>query len=97
MSASCHHCNQCFLPLEYPRVSNAEVISDRILSVVFTNQEVRDYDISKLLEKPRFAPLRQPVFFSRFTLEPGGYGIVWNDTIDLSEYELWKNGTLPHL
>jgi hypothetical protein len=22
----------------------------------------------------------------------GGYGISWNDEIDLSEYELWTNG-----
>jgi hypothetical protein len=41
-----------------------------------------------------FAPLRQPGFFRSFNLEPGGFGIVWNDDVDLSEYELWKNGTI---
>jgi hypothetical protein len=25
-------------------------------------------------------------------VDPGGYGISWNDHIDLSEYELWTNG-----
>jgi len=25
-------------------------------------------------------------------VDPGGYGISWNDNIDLSEYELWTNG-----
>ncbi len=39
-----------------------------------------------------FAPLRQPAFFKNFKIEQGGYGIVWNEDIDLSEYELWKNG-----
>ncbi len=43
-----------------------------------------------------FAPLRQPAFFKNFKVEHGGYGIVWNEDIDLSEYELWKNGmTVP--
>ena len=42
-----------------------------------------------------FAPLRQPTFFKSFTLESGGYGIVWNEDIDISEYELWKHGVTP--
>jgi hypothetical protein len=41
---------------------------------------------------PLFAPLRQPAFFKNFKVEKGVYGIVWNEDIDLSEYELWKNG-----
>ncbi|XGB42574.1 MAG: DUF2442 domain-containing protein [Nodosilinea sp. LVE1205-7] len=59
--------------------------------IEFTNQEVKVYDIRHLLENPTFAPLRQPLFFRTFQVEPGGYGIVWNDDIDLSEYELWQN------
>ncbi|MCF2145869.1 hypothetical protein IQ276_005215 [Desmonostoc muscorum LEGE 12446] len=36
-------------------------------------------------------PSTQPTnFLNRIVL--GGYGIVWNEEIDLSEYELWKNG-----
>jgi hypothetical protein len=41
-----------------------------------------------------FSPLRQPAFFKNFKVEPGGYAIVWNEEIDLSEYELWKNGVI---
>lgn len=26
-------------------------------------------------------------------VEEGGYAIYWNEDIDISEYELWKNGT----
>lgn len=81
--------------MEYPKICGAKAVSDRILRVTFTNQTIKDYDISPLLEKPLFAPLRQPVFFKSFTLEPGGYGIVWNEDIDISEYELWRHGTAP--
>jgi hypothetical protein len=39
-----------------------------------------------------FAPLRNASFFKNFRIESGGYGLVWNEDIDISEYELWKNG-----
>lgn len=25
-------------------------------------------------------------------VDPGGYGISWNDELDMSEYELWTKG-----
>ncbi|NJK69667.1 MAG: DUF2442 domain-containing protein [Oscillatoriales cyanobacterium RU_3_3] len=74
------------------RIVSAKAIDDRTLIVKFTNRESRKYDISKLLDKPMFAPLRNLVFFRSFSIEPGGYGLVWNEDIDLSEYELWQNG-----
>ena len=39
-----------------------------------------------------FSPLRQPAFFRNFTVEPGEYAIVWNEEIDISEYEIWQHG-----
>jgi hypothetical protein len=77
--------------MSYPRICQAKAIDDRTLMIEFTNQEVKEYDILHLLENPLFAPLRQPAFFKNLKVENGGYGIVWED-IDLSEYELWKNG-----
>ncbi|MCC3422425.1 MAG: DUF2442 domain-containing protein [Microcoleus sp. PH2017_01_SCD_O_A] len=64
----------------------------RTLVIEFTNHEVKQYNIVHLLKNLMFAPLRQPAFFKNFKVEQGGYGIVWNEDIDLSEYELWKNG-----
>lgn len=78
--------------MEYPRISKAKAIDNHTLMIEFTNQEVKTYDILHLLENPVFALLRQPAFFKSFRIEPGGYGIVWNEDLDLSEYELWRNG-----
>jgi hypothetical protein len=78
--------------MQYPRISKAQAIDNHTLVIEFTNQEVKQYDIRPLLDNPMFAPLRQPAFFKAFQVEPGGYGIVWNEDIDLSEYELWKHG-----
>lgn len=76
-----------------PRIVSAQAIDNRILIVKFTNHEIRKYDISKLLDNPMFAPLCNLGFFRNFRIEPGGYGLVWNEEIDISEYELWQNGT----
>ncbi len=78
--------------MKYPGICKAKAINDHNLIIEFTNQEVKKYDILHLLENPLFAPLSQPAFFKNFKVEKGGYGIVWNEDIDLSEYELWKNG-----
>ncbi|XHX77637.1 MAG: DUF2442 domain-containing protein [Stenomitos frigidus ULC029] len=78
--------------MKYPRIYKANAIDATTLVIEFTNQEIKKYDIRHLLENPMFALLRQPAFFKNFTVEPRGYGIVWNEEIDLSEYELWKNG-----
>lgn len=78
--------------MKYPKIYKARAIDDHTLVIEFTNQEVKQYDVQHLLEMPMFVPLRQPAFLKNFEVEPGGYGIVWNADIDLSEYELWKNG-----
>jgi hypothetical protein len=65
------------------RIVSAKAIDDQTLMVKFTNLEIRKYDISKL---------RNPGFFRNFRVELGGYGLVWNEDIDISEYELWQNG-----
>ena len=41
-----------------------------------------------------FSPLQQPALFKNFKVEREGYGIVWNEEIDISEYEIWKNGVM---
>lgn len=78
--------------MSYPKIVRAETIGERIIRVEFTNRDIKDYDISSLIESPMFAPLQQPAFFRNFQIEPGGYSLVWNDDIDISEYELWIKG-----
>ena len=75
-----------------PTIVSAQIIDDLTLLIEFSQSEFKKYDISQLLSKEMFAPLRNPCFFKNFKIESGGYGLVWNEDIDISEYELWKNG-----
>ena len=78
--------------MKHPRIVSAQPIDDLTLIVKFTNNEFKRYDISQLFDNPMFSLLKNPAFFRDFIIEPGGYGLVWNEEIDISEYELWQNG-----
>jgi len=75
-----------------PRITSATAIGSTQLLVAFEDGSKRLYDCGSLLEQPPFQLLRTPAFFRAVCVDPGGYGVSWNDAMDLSEYELWTNG-----
>jgi len=80
--------------MKYPKITAAKIIDDQTLLVEFSNREKKKYTITKLLDKPMFLPLKNPAFFKNFTVDSSGCAIIWNEDIDLSEYEIWKNGSI---
>ncbi len=75
-----------------PRILEVAPAGDLKLRVRFDNGQVRIYDCGALLAREAFRRLEIPAFFRAVRVDPGGYGISWNDDLDLSEYELWTNG-----
>ncbi len=78
----------------FHKVKNVAAISDFRLSVQFSEGVTKIYDMKPLFEKyPAFKPLENdPVAFACVNVDMGGYGIVWNDDLDLSCDELWDKG-----
>jgi hypothetical protein len=76
-----------------PRITSATVIGKAQLLIRFENGMDKVYDCTPLLTKPQFRMLANPAFFNTVQVDTGGYGISWNDDIDLSEYELWTSGS----
>ncbi len=78
------------------RVKEVKPLSDLILLVTFENTTVKRYDVKSLLNK--FEAFRvfatSPALFNLVKVDQGGYGIVWNDELDISCNELWNNGIL---
>ena len=64
------------------------------LLVQFENGTTQKYDVEPLFSKwPVFLALREVEgLFDLVKVDAGGYGISWNDDIDLSCNELWENG-----
>ena len=75
-----------------PKIRSVETIDDHTLLVEFDNARKRQYDVTPLLKRETFAPLRNPALFKSVQVELGGYAVVWNRDIDISEYEIWSNG-----
>ena len=79
--------------MNIPRIQYVKTMDDHTLLVTFTNNEKKKYDVTSLLQTEMFAPLKNPAFFKNVHVEEGGYAVSWNADIDISEYEIWKNGT----
>jgi hypothetical protein len=76
----------------YPRVESVKPLKDKRLLVTFHNEVAKIYDCASLLKDEVFSPLTDDVLFKCVKIDQGGYGISWNDEIDLSESELWLQG-----
>lgn len=77
-----------------PRLVTVKVIGPTQLLVRFEDGVEKTYDCAPLLLRPQFHLLTDPGFFRAVRVDSGGYGVSWNDDVDLSEYELWTNGKL---
>lgn len=77
------------------RIKNITPASGFILRVQFYEGIVKTYDMSPLFDQmPIFRQLKTNLdLFNAVSVDTGGYGIVWNDELDLSCDELWENGT----
>lgn len=75
-----------------PRIERVQARGRFHLLVRFQNGEEKLYNCEPLLSRPQFHLLNDPAFFRAVHVDPGGYGVSWNDNADLSEYELWTNG-----
>lgn len=78
----------------FHKVKNVFPLPEYKLSVQFSEGVTKIYDVKPLFEQiPVFAELKNvPQEFSCVTVDVGGYGIIWNDELDLSCDELWENG-----
>jgi Protein of unknown function (DUF2442) len=78
--------------MDNPKLISVVATDQHQLIVTFANQVVKQYDATPLLSKPAFEPLRNLNLFKTARVEQGGYAVVWNEDIDLSEHHLWQLG-----
>jgi len=76
------------------KVKTVEPLPEYNLLVNFTTGEQKRYDVKPLFDKwePFKALISTKGLFEQVKVDIGGYGISWNDEIDLSCNELYTNG-----
>ena len=78
----------------FHKIKDVKPLDNYILEITFTNNKIRYYDINSLFNKyENFKNLiTVDGLYYQVKVDKGGYGISWNDEIDLSCNELWNNG-----
>ncbi len=78
----------------FPKIKKVIPLAGYILFIVFENGEEKQYAIQTACKKWNIFEnlLIIPHLFEQVKLDQGGYGIIWNDEIDLSANELYQNG-----
>lgn len=76
------------------KIRNVKPLDDFKLLVTFENNEIKEYDVKPLFDK--WVVFKDLIsingLFKQVKVDAGGYGISWNDEIDLSCNELYYNG-----
>jgi len=78
----------------HPRIVKIEARPGYELAAWFANGERRVYDVTAAMEKwPDFLSLKEiPGLYGLARIEAGGYGVSWNEFIDLGSEEVWFRG-----
>lgn len=69
----------------FHKLNSAAALPDLRLLLHFADGSARVYDMAPLLDRMEFfRPLQTvPGLFAQVQVDPGGYGVSWNDDIDL--------------
>ena len=75
------------------KVKAVSALPNFCLNVQFVEGITKIYDVKPLFSKwAAFKALQEnPKLFSDVEVDVGGYGIIWNDELDLSCEELFEN------
>lgn len=76
------------------RIRSVKPLENLELSVLFQNGVEKRLDMRGLFSAfPRFRVFENDMeLFMQVRPDAGGYGIVWNDDLDLSADDIWENG-----
>ena len=79
----------------FHKVKSVKPLSDMRLCVEFDNFVIKTCDIKPLMDEWEILnDLKTPGLFQLVHVDANGYGIAWNDYLDLSCNELWDRGVI---
>lgn len=77
----------------FHKIKNVTPLQDYRLSIQFAEGITKIYNMIDLIENNKmFFKLKDKELFYSVEVDVGGYGIIWNDDIDISCDELFNNG-----
>ncbi len=74
------------------QITAMEIMDDYRLRLNFKDGACKVYDMHIVLDDPVFSPLKDKELFRKAYVDVGGFGVIWNDEIDLASEELYAHG-----
>ena len=76
------------------RIKSVQPLENFVLLAVFQNGVEKKYDIDRLYPVfPQFKAFENvPELFNQVKVDAGGYGVSWNDELDLDAEDIWEDG-----
>ncbi len=79
--------------MEFKKARKVYPLDGMVIGVLFEDGVFKKYDLEPLAAKwPVFNALRYRKLFESARVDAGGYGIVWNEDIDIAAEEVYFNG-----
>mgnify|MGYP004535916501 CR=1 FL=1 len=77
------------------RIVFVKPMDNTILLVRFQNGIEKTYDVKNMFKMfPQMQILEKDMaLFNSVVVDTGGYGLSWNDELDIEAEEIWENGT----
>lgn len=67
--------------------------NDLIISATFFDGTVKEYSVDRLFNiYPQLKELENRELFYSVQIDAGGYGVSWNDDLDLDAETIWEDG-----
>lgn len=78
------------------RIQAVAAKNDYIIEAVFFGGEIVQYDVKQLFDVfPQFQVFKSArELFDKVIVDIGGYGISWNDDLDIDAETIWEDGIL---
>lgn len=76
------------------KIKAAKPLNNCIIAVTFFDGTIKEYDVKNLYATfPQFKVFdADKALFDKVQVDLGGYGISWNDDLDLDANDIWENG-----
>ena len=77
------------------RIVFVKPMDNTILLATFQNGIEKTYDVKTMFAMfPQMQILeKDKTLFNSVVVDAGGYGVSWNDNLDIESEEIWENGT----
>lgn len=78
----------------FVKITSVATLPDYVLLIGFSTGEFKQFDIKSLFTKyPQFKSLTQiQGLYEQVKIDLDGYGLIWNDELDLSADGLYEHG-----